>query len=83
MMNFVNKIELNYQRQKNSGNQIDENYKRKFLFTVKDSVLFGKYRQSMYFMSTIFLKDNIDAVRVPQFQLAYIRNTNHTSHKRG
>ena len=35
----------------------------------------------MYFMSTRLLKDKIDGVRVTQFQLAYIRNTTHPSHK--
>ena len=42
---------------------------------------FGTDRQSMYFMSTIFLKDNINGVRVPKFQLDYIRDTTHPSHK--
>ena len=45
-------------------------------------VPFGKYFQLMYFMPTIFLKDNINGVRVPQFQLAYICNTTHPSHKK-
>ena len=35
----------------------------------------------MYFMSTILLKDNINWVRVPQFQINYIRDTTHRSHK--
>ena len=48
---------------------------------MKYFVSFGTDRQSMYFMSTIFLKDNINGVRVPQFQLAYIRDTTQTSHK--
>ena len=38
-------------------------------------------RQSMYFMSTVFLKDNIYGVRVPQFQLAFIHDTTYHSHK--
>ena len=33
-------------------------------------------------MSTRLLKDKIDEVRVPQFQLAYICNTTHPSHKK-
>ena len=37
--------------------------------------------QSMNFMSTRFLKDKINRVHVPQFQLTYIRDTNHLSHK--
>ena len=35
----------------------------------------------MYFMSSIFLKGNIDGVPVPQFQLVYICDTTHPSHK--
>ena len=35
-----------------------------------------------FFMSTRFLKDNINGVSIPQFQLAYIRDTIHTSHKK-
>ena len=37
--------------------------------------------QSNVFMSNRFLKDKIDGVRVTQFQLAYIRDTTHNSHK--
>ena len=33
-------------------------------------------------MSTIFLRYKIDGVRVPQFQLAYINDTTHPSHKK-
>ena len=32
-------------------------------------------------MSTIFLNKNINGVRVPQFQLACIRDITHPSHK--
>ena len=35
----------------------------------------------MYFMSNRFLKDNINGVYVTQFQLPYIRDTTHPSHK--
>ena len=35
----------------------------------------------MYFMSTTFLKDRINRVRVTQFKIAYICDTNHPSHK--
>ena len=38
-------------------------------------------RQSMYFMSSIFLKDKVDRVRVPQVQLAHICATTHPLHK--
>ena len=52
------------------GNVGDEKYKGKFLFTMKDFVSFRKYDHSIYFISIIFLKDMIDGVCVPQFQLA-------------
>ena len=48
---------------------------------MKDFVPFGTDRQSMDFMSTKFLKENINGDCVPQFQLAYIRDTTHSSHK--
>ena len=53
-----------------------------FLFPMEDFVLFGTYHKSMYFIPTIFLIYKINGVRVPQFQLDYIRNTTHSSHKR-
>ena len=34
----------------------------------------------MYFMSTRFLKYKIYGVRVPKFQITYIRDTTHPSH---
>ena len=42
----------------------------------------GSDRQSMYFMSTRFLNDNTNGVRVPHFQLVYICNKTHHSHKK-
>ena len=48
---------------------------------MKDFVSFGTDHQSMYFMSTRFLRDKINGVRVPQFQLDYIRDTTDPSHK--
>ena len=48
---------------------------------MKDFVSFGTYSQSMNFMSTILLNDNIDGVRVPQFQIAYIYDRTYPSHK--
>ena len=38
-------------------------------------------RQSVYFISTRLFKDKIDGVRVKKFQLAYVCNRNHPSHK--
>ena len=69
-MYFVNKLYLNYQNYHTNENIRDENYKGKFLFPMKDFVSFGTYRPSFYFMSTRFLKHDIDGVRVPQFKLA-------------
>ena len=80
-MNFVNKIELSDQKYQNNVNVRYESYKGNFLYTMKEFVSSLTYHQSMYFMSNIFLKDKIDGVRVTQFQLAYIRNTTHNSHK--
>ena len=48
---------------------------------MKDFVSFVIDCQSMYFMSTILLKDKIDELRVLQFQLDYIRDTIGPSHK--
>ena len=48
---------------------------------MKGFVSFGKYQQSIYFMSTRFSKEKTNRVRVPQFQLACICDTNHRSHK--
>ena len=48
---------------------------------MKGFISFGTYCQSMYFMLTIFIKDKINEVFVLQFQLAYIRDTTHPSHK--
>ena len=35
----------------------------------------------MYLMQTVFLKDKIDGVRVPQFIVSYILDTTHLQHK--
>ena len=60
---------------------MDENYKGKFLFTIKDFESFGTDGQIMYFMLTRFLKDNINGARFPQPQLAHICDTTHPSHE--
>ena len=77
MVDFVDKLELSDQKYQTNGIVRDENYKGKFLFNINYFVLFGIDHQSMYFMSNIFLKYNIDGFRVPQFQLDYIRDTTH------
>ena len=48
---------------------------------MKDFMSIGTDFQSIYFTSTIFLKDKINGVHVTQFQLAYIIDTTHPSHK--
>ena len=75
------KVESNDHKYKTNGTVRYENYEGKFLFHTKYFVLFGTDSWSMFFMSTRFLKDSIDEVRVPQFQLYYIIDTKHTSYK--
>ena len=48
---------------------------------MKDFVSFRTDRQSMYFISTIFLKDNIEGFHVTLFKLDYILDTNYPLHK--
>ena len=76
MIYFDNILELHAHKYKSNGNLREGNYKENFLFSVNDFVSFGTYNQSMLFMSNIFLKDNIYGFHVPQFQPAYIHNTN-------
>ena len=56
MVCFVNKIDSSEQRYQNNETVIYKNYKLKFLFPIKDFLLFGTGCQSMYFISTKFLK---------------------------
>ena len=56
MINFVNKLELSDKKHKTNRNVGYRNHNRKLFFTMKDFVPFGTYCQSMYFMSTRFLK---------------------------
>ena len=51
------------------------------IFPMNDFVSFCTDRQSMFFMSTRILKDQINGVCVPPFQLAYISDTTHSSHR--
>ena len=66
MVDFVNKIELSYQKYHTNGNVRDKNYEGKLLFPMKKFLSFGTDHQSMYFMSTIFLNGKINVVYVPQ-----------------
>ena len=75
MVDFANKLELINQKYWTNVNIGYEQYKGKFLFPMKDFFSFATDRQSMYFISNTILTDNINVVRVPQFQLAYISNT--------
>ena len=70
MVDFVNKLELSDKNHQTNGIVRDENYIVKFLFPMKGFASFGAYFQSMYFMSTIFLKDNIHGVRVTLFKIS-------------
>ena len=72
MVDFVNKLELSDKKYQTNRNIGYENYKGKLLFPMNKFVSFGTYCLSIYFMTTIFLKENIYGVRVPQFQLDYI-----------
>ena len=44
------------------------------------SVSFGTDLQSMFYMPTIFLKDNTDSVLMPQFQISYIHDATNFLH---
>ena len=81
VIDFVNKLELSDQKYHTNGSIMDENYNRKFLFPTNEFVSFRTDCQSMYFMSTRFLKNKINGLRVPQFQLANIFYTTNPSHK--
>ena len=81
MVDLANKLDLSEQKDQTNGIVRDENYKGKFLFTMKDFVSFGRNHQSMYLMSTILLKYRIDGLGVQKYQLSYIINTNHPSHE--
>ena len=72
MVDFDNQIYFSDQKYQNNGTARDEKYKGNLLFTMKDFVSFGTDPQSIFFMSTRFLKYNIDGVCVPTFQLTYI-----------
>ena len=65
MVEFVNKPELYDHKYQTYRTVKDEKCKGKFLFTIKYLVPFGTGRQPIYFMSTRFLKDKIDGVRIP------------------
>ena len=81
MVYVVNKLDFSDKKYQSNGTVGYENYKGKFFFLMKDFVSFGTYRQSMFFISTIFFKYKFYIVHVPLFQLAYISNTTHPSHK--
>ena len=80
MMDCLNKLDLSDQNYQTNEIVRDQSYKGKFLFTMKDFVFFRIDYQSMYFLTTRLLKDNINGVHVPQFQLAYIHDTTHFSY---
>ena len=69
-MFFFNILYLNDNKYQTNVTIRYEGYKGKLLFNMKAFVSFVTYHKSMFLMPTIFLKYNIDGVRVPQFQLA-------------
>ena len=81
MVDFVNKIEFSDQKYHTNGNVRDEHYNEKFLFPMNYFVPLITDCQSMYFISTRFLKYNINGFRAPHFQLYYIHDKIHTSLK--
>ena len=56
MVDCFNKIYLNDHKYQTNGTTIYESYKLNFLFPMNNFVLFGEDSQSMFFMSTRFLK---------------------------
>ena len=52
MISFVNILDFNHQKYQTNGTVGDENYKGKLLFPMGDLVAFGKYLQSIFYMST-------------------------------
>ena len=48
MVDFVNKLDLSDNKYQNNGNLIDEDYKGKLLFSIKEFVSFGTDHQSMF-----------------------------------
>ena len=78
---FSHKIESNYHNYQTNVTVIDESHKWKFLFPMREFSSFRTDNQSILFMSAIFLKHNIDGVRVQKFQLTYIYNTAYPSHE--
>ena len=60
MVDFVNKLDTSYQKYQTNENVRYENYKGNLSYPMKDFVSFGTDFQSVYFMSTIFLKYKIN-----------------------
>ena len=81
MIDFFNQLESNYKNYQTNLTFREENYKGRFLFNVKYFLLLVTYHQSMFYMSNILLKENINSVRVPQFQLNCIYTTTNPLHK--
>ena len=52
-----------------------------YYFPMKCFFSFITDSQSMFFISNVFLKYNINGVHVPQLHISYIRDTTHTPHK--
>ena len=78
MVGFFYKLYLSDQNYHTNVNVRGEHYKGKLLFPMKDFFSFVTDLQSMYFMSTRFVRYNINGVLVPLFQIAHICDKNHT-----
>ena len=72
IIEFVNILQLNYQKYKTNGTVRYENYERMLLFTMKAFFTWNKY-QIHFFVSNISLEENIGGIWVPQFKLDQIR----------
>ena len=69
MVDFLNKLELSDHKYQTNEIVRHENYKGKYLFPMKYFVSSGTDCQSIFWMSIIFLKENIDGFCFPQFTL--------------
>ena len=71
MVDFVNKLYFNDQKYQTNVTIRDEIYKGNLLFPMREFLSFGTDPQSMFLMSTRFLKEKIDGFCVPKLYLRY------------
>ena len=65
VIEFVSLLKLNCRKYQTNVIVREGNYDGKFLFIVREFVVFRTYHQSMFCMSIRFSKDNIDGFRMP------------------